>query len=205
MRVATTTLPLTYGTSWTGCQLVRSNGYFKIVRGPEIPAVEAILRDIERALEAKLYYLAILICVMIPDICAGLERPDGRTSPDLYKKWYTKHIQQTVGGVPAEECYSLRCGMTHQARTEIKKGYADRVIFTTPESGPHVDSIILRDPYNSAYAFDLKLFCGRWIKGTREWLKSVESNFLVQENMRSMVQLRPHGLAPYIVGTPIIG
>ena len=35
--------------------------------------ITAILREIERAIEAKLYYLAIAVSLSVPDICACLE------------------------------------------------------------------------------------------------------------------------------------
>ncbi len=38
------------------------------------PELEAIFREIEKALEAKLYYLAMAVSLSIPDICACLER-----------------------------------------------------------------------------------------------------------------------------------
>jgi len=37
------------------------------------PELTAILHEIERALEAKLYYVAIAVALSVPDICACLE------------------------------------------------------------------------------------------------------------------------------------
>src|SRR5436305_15335491 len=106
-----------------------------MVKGPEISAIDAVLQDIERALDAGLFYLAIIVCLMLPDKCAALESEDGRTNPNRYKAWYTKHAKAQAGGVDPDECYSLRCGMTHQSKMQIKKGVANRVVFTIPAPG----------------------------------------------------------------------
>ena len=37
------------------------------------PSVRALLGEIERALDAKLYYSAIAVALSVPDVCASLE------------------------------------------------------------------------------------------------------------------------------------
>jgi hypothetical protein len=54
--------------------------------------MEMILSDIERALTARLYYVAITTALTLPDICAALESPDGTTSGPKYKAWYNLHL-----------------------------------------------------------------------------------------------------------------
>jgi hypothetical protein len=192
-----------YGVSWTG-QLIQENGTLRILIGPEISAIEAMLREIERALDAELYYLAIIICLMLPDVCAALEATDGRTSERRYKEWYAKHAKEQAGGAEPDECYSLRCGMTHQGKMEIKKGLADGVIFTLKGSSYRLDGFTLETPMGRAYAFDAENWCRRWIAAVRIWFEAAKSDPVVQRNMESILQVRPLGLAPYFVGQPII-
>ena len=52
--------------------------------------MEVITQEIERALDAGLYYLALVCTLTLPDICAALESPTGDTSGksgEKYKKW----------------------------------------------------------------------------------------------------------------------
>jgi hypothetical protein len=204
MSAETTTLPWTYGISWPNCQLVIRNGCFEIVRGPEIPAIEAIVHDIELALKAKLYYLAIIVCLTIPDVCAALEAEDGRINRSLYLAWYAKHAKAQAGGVDPEECWSLRCGMTHQGKMDIVRGIANRVVFTMSSTQYRFDGMTLKSPTTSAYVFDAESWCLRWVGAVREWYKNAQHNPIVQRNMQDVMQVRPYGLAPFIVGQPII-
>jgi hypothetical protein len=39
-------------------------------------ALESILGDMRRAIEARLYYPAVLVALTLPEICAALELPN---------------------------------------------------------------------------------------------------------------------------------
>ena len=54
------------------------------------PELDAILQEVERALKAELYYLAVAVALSIPDICACLEfDPDkpGWANDKTYAPW----------------------------------------------------------------------------------------------------------------------
>jgi len=203
MNEETDTQKWTYGISWPNCQLVTQSGYLKIIRGPEIAAIEAMVKDIELALQAKLYYLAIIVCLILPDICAALESEDGRASKKGYIDWYTKYAKAQAGGVDPEECYSLRCGMAHQGKMNIKNGGAGRVVFTMEHNHVRLDSVTLKSGDVSAYAFDAEYWCRRWIVAVRDWYKTAQYDPIVQRNMQDMMQPRPFGLHPFMVGQPL--
>jgi hypothetical protein len=171
----------------------------KIIQGPEITPIENILYDIDRALKAKLYHLAIIIAFTLPDVCAALEQPNGKSDAGLYRKWYKKHARNVIGLSPGD-CYDLRSGMVHQGRMRIDNKDVCRVIFTVNESSHRFDGFVMGD----AYVFDAEAWCGRWIAAVRAWYLASKNNVIVQKNLQHMLQLQPNGLAPYIVGTPII-
>ncbi|EQD56665.1 hypothetical protein B1A_11430, partial [mine drainage metagenome] len=50
--------------------------------------METILQEIERALDAHLYYLAVAMVLTLPDICAALASADGESSGQRYRDWY---------------------------------------------------------------------------------------------------------------------
>ena len=108
MNVETTQPEWTYGIRWTGCQLVLTGGYWKILRGPAANPIESLLQEIEKAIKAELYYLALLLTLTLPDICTALEQPNGRTDGKrLYKKWYKANIHDLIGGLSPDGPMSL--------------------------------------------------------------------------------------------------
>lgn len=56
--------------------------------------MELILKEIERALDAKLYYLALQVSLTLPDICAALQSDDGRASKSKYIAWYDTYAKE---------------------------------------------------------------------------------------------------------------
>ncbi|MCP9625478.1 hypothetical protein NML43_00110 [Rhodopseudomonas palustris] len=203
---------MTLEISLAGYRLTVENGYWRI-RPPLINPVEALLQEIEKALDAQLYYLGLLLTLTLPSICAALEAPGGRPQGrdrDVYKTWYQANIFDLIGGLSADEAWELRCTVVHQshALASKKRGY-DRIIFTM-RSGPlTVDSMILegmreRDETARALTFDVAAFCERWIGQARLWIERSKSNHAVQSNLPNLLQVRPDGLSPFIVGIPII-
>lgn len=78
--------------------------------------MDDILNEIDRALAAGLYYLAIAMALTIPDICAALEAENGETNQQKYKAWYESNLAYKYTNITAQDCYSLRCGVLHQGR-----------------------------------------------------------------------------------------
>jgi len=95
-----------------------------------------MLAEIERALNVGgLYYLAVSMALTLPDVCAAVESPDGKTSPKKYKAWYDKNLANRYVSITAEDCYSLRCGVSHQGRLGHPNFQYERILFTIPNSG----------------------------------------------------------------------
>lgn len=57
---------------------------------------------------------------------------------------------------------------------------------------------------NDALNIDVARFCEDVISGCEDWLAFVASDPTVQKNMASSMQRYPQGLAPYIMGIPVI-
>ena len=164
--------------------------------------METILSEIERALDAGLYYLAIVLALTLPDICAALESNDGRTTSDKYKAWYDANLVDELGGLTAADCYSIRCGVVHQGRLGFPGKQFGRVIFSVPTSQGH---IFHNNVINDALQFDAVLFTRTILNAVRGWVKRSAADPNVQANLPNLIQHRSQGLAPYIVGVPIIG
>jgi hypothetical protein len=163
--------------------------------------VEGLLREIEKAMTAELYYLALLLTLTLPDVCSALEQSDGRAAgKKAYKAWYKINIHDVIGGLTPDEAYELRSTVVHQSRAlgSEARNYS-RILFTM-KSTTRIDSCILND----AMMFDAEMFCGRWISMVRQWIEKTKTNPTVQGHLPSLLQVRPSGLAPYVVGMPII-
>jgi hypothetical protein len=57
---------------------------------------------------------------------------------------------------------------------------------------------------NDALNLDVMIFCHDVMDGVRDWLRANQNNAVVQINLARIVQFRPQGLAPYMVGMPLI-
>jgi hypothetical protein len=97
--------------------------------------LSSILREIEKGLEAKLYYLAIAVALSVPDICACLEcDPDKPiwATQDKYVGWCDANLKfKNLTGV---DFFRIRGGVLHQGHFDHPKSKFDRVMFIGPES-----------------------------------------------------------------------
>src|ERR1700691_2032045 len=95
--------------------------------------MEAILKEVEHAIEAGLYYLAVATALALPDVCAALEHQDGRATDKRYKAWYDVWLAPEYPMITAEDMYCLRCGVVHQGTIIGKPGTQySRIVFYLP-------------------------------------------------------------------------
>ena len=164
--------------------------------------MDIILKDIEKAISAKCYYVAVHMALALPDICAALEAPNGETSGKKYRAWYNANLSAIYPLLTATDCYSLRCGVIHQGRFGHPNMQYSRVIFAIPDPNvPTLHNNILDDALN----LDAVTFCSDVIASTRAWYASKQSDLNVQNNLPNLVQYRPNGFLPYMAGVPTIG
>lgn len=76
-----------------------------------------------------------------------------------------------------------------------------RVLFVEPGATTNIfHNNILNDVLN----IDLKLFVHDLLTGALAWLQEVEHSANYQRNYTLFMQRYPNGIAPYIVGVPVI-
>jgi hypothetical protein len=108
---------------------------------------------------------------------------------------------EQVSRMSDADCFSLRCGVVHKGNLGLKGSEFSRVIFSLPNS----QRIIMHNNImNDTLQFDAVQFCHEIIAAVRAWYKTHAGDENVQKNLPNVIQLRPQGLAPYIVGLPII-
>ena len=132
------------------------------------------------ASQVGLHLVALGAALAIPDMCSAMESSDGLATKQRYIAWFDQHVAPRYSGfVSGEDCYLLRCSMLHQGTTQHPKGNFSRILFT--EGGGLHNNIM-----NDALNLDVAL--------TPEY----------QANFPRFIQRYPHGLAPFIVGAPVI-
>jgi hypothetical protein len=167
--------------------------------------LEIIFQDVERGLNAGLFYLALAVALTVPGVCAALESASGSTSGRdaiAFRDWYNANLAHMYPSLTADDCYSLRCGLVHQGRfgDPNRMQYA-RVLFTIPNAQR---ATFHNNILNDALNLDTITFCRDMINAARNWWNARAGDPIVQANAARLVSLRPNGLAPYMVGMPLI-
>ena len=163
--------------------------------------MEIVLNEVEKAIKHEMYYLAVVMALTLPDICSALQSGNGLSTGEKYKEWYRNYLSQKYPRLTDSDCWHLRCGVVHQGRCGHPNMQYSRVIFSVPNPQ---NNIFHNNILNDALNLDAVQFCHDIMEAVREWFKQNHTNPTVQLNIPHMVQYRPAGMAPYIVGMPVI-
>jgi hypothetical protein len=104
-----------------------------------ITALDMALIDIRRALDAQMYYLALIGTLSLIDICSALETPDGKTDKHRFMAWYDKHLGPHYSWLSGQDCYGIRSGMLHQG--VLPRGYAPGSSASEMAASPAVSTL----------------------------------------------------------------
>lgn len=164
--------------------------------------MESILQEIEQALNARLFYLAIVVTMTVPDACAALESPDGKTEGSRYQAWFKTNLQTKYHTMTPKDFWLLRCSILHQARLRHSFSEFSRVIFSVRDGD---DRYLHNNLFNDALNLDAETFCRDVIAAARIWANEKRTHANVVKHLPLLMQLRPKGIPGYIVGLPVIG
>ena len=168
--------------------------------------MDVILKQIDRALDRGFHYLAVVSALTLPDICAALESPDGRTTRERYKAWYNSWVKNKYPMISDDDFYRLRCGVVHQGILGPQGMQYSRIVFTLPGHA-RMHACISRDNagvIESALQLDAISFCRDLMESVNEWYAAKQNDANVQKNLPRLLQFRPNGLPPHFVGLPVI-
>jgi len=130
--------------------------------------MDRLFHEIVIAVNQGLYFLALIATLYAPDMCAGLEKPDGRTSGPLYIAWFDRWVAAKYGGrFTGTDCYGLRCSLLHEGRAQPRQGLYARAIFVEPSPIGVFHNNVLNDALN----LDIPIFCRDMIEGAQRWLQ----------------------------------
>lgn len=160
------------------------------------------LEQIHVALAHDLHYLALFTSLAIPDICGAIESNSGTASSRKYIHWFNEYVSDKyLPFLTGEDCYYFRCSALHQGSSQHPKSSYSRVVFLEPSA---TTNVFHRNILNDALNLDVRLFCLDMLDGAKKWLQEHEGTELYEKNYSKFLKRYPNGLAPYIVGTPVI-
>ena len=180
-----------------------------------------LINQIEASLSSGLYFLSLYTALTIPDIAGALGSENGEASGSKYAAWFEqwvrpRFLETVLASVPPEHrqhikmenpltgevCYRFRCSLLHQGSSQHPKSQFSRIMFIEPGA---TTNVIHYGQLNDALCIDLNLFCREVISGARLWLKQAEQEENFIKNYERFARRHTSGLAPYIVGVPVIG
>jgi hypothetical protein len=160
-----------------------------------------ILSDIQSCLNNGMYYAAITVALTLPEVCAALEASNGRGSSEKYKTWYNTYLADLYPLISDDFCYSLRCSVVHQGKFGRLGEQYSRILFTIPDGR---GIVFHKGIINDALNLDAITFCRDIMDGAKRWYAAKQGDPNVLKNLPNLVRFRPKGLAPYMVGMPLI-
>jgi hypothetical protein len=162
-----------------------------------------LLKSIRKSLDNKNYYSALVLSLIIPDICGKLEH-NNKNSSKRYPEWFDKYLgEQYKNYFSGEDCYALRCSFLHEGSGSTEnqkvKDVLDRFVFIS--DGAHCnrfDNCLFGDSKYDGKNFlqlSTKIFCQDIIDATNKWLNDVKDNSSIQTNMAEMLDIHEGGFS----------
>lgn len=162
-----------------------------------------ILDSISKSLENKNWYSALVLSLIVPDICGQIENSK-ESSRKRYSKWFNKYLgKQYDTFLSGDDCYALRCSFLHEGSGNIEEQKAQDVLdrFVFISKGAHCNRVSNCDFGGSRYDGKdfLQLstfhFCQDIINATNEWLSDVKNDEAIQKNVVELLKIHEGGFS----------
>jgi hypothetical protein len=165
-----------------------------------------VLNDIQRALDARLYYPALLTALTVPEICMSLTLDKNVFVKERhYVAFVDKYTTPSGLGFAWSDCYRLRGGVVHRANMAGHPKFdATHVIFSLPESRINLHALSISNGEKLAAMLDLVLFCKTMIEAAKRWYEDHKDDTTVAKNMKNLIRFCPAGMPPFIAGWPVV-
>jgi hypothetical protein len=158
-----------------------------------------LLDEINKAATSGLPFLAVAMAVSLPDICVSLASQDGQSDGIRYRQWCKLNLGPEFRYVTSDDLWSMRCGVLHNGRFgELKHGVA-KVIFM-----PSGASTLTNSRIGEAYLYSIVDFCKSFTKAVEDWFEKNKNDATVQSNLPRLMRWQPNGIAPYVIGSPVL-
>ena len=160
-----------------------------------IDKIQQFIESINMSLKQDNYFSAIIVSLILPDICSKIEYNDIQRTTKRYKKWISEYMQPTLDSkvsnikyLTPENIYELRCSMVHEGTSNPsnQKGFKKDIDTSTEldELIPYVNSVGWEaiafansqihgsNKYKNSLFVDIDYFCNQIIKSVEYWISS---------------------------------
>ena len=146
------------------------------------------------------WYGALIIALILPDICGKIEFPTKPTN-QRYPEWYDKYVihKYELGDCYREDgtvfmsgndCYALRCALLHEGHQDLRTQKANKKLqkinFVIPKSEINRHKINFS---NIEFQLEVDKFCLDICAGAEQWLSDVSSNIEIQDRMKNLFKI----------------
>lgn len=161
--------------------------------------MENILKSIENSLQNKNWYSALVLSLILPDICGKIEG-NNKSSSERYPEWFDKYLgQKYYSFLSGSDCYALRCSFLHEGSSNIENQRAKDVLdhFVFVSNGVHCNrfsNCYFGDPkYDGKDFLQLSIyhFCQDMIAATKRWLNDKS----VTKNLYGILEIHENGFS----------
>jgi hypothetical protein len=147
---------------------------------------------------------------MLPDACGAIGYPAIQRNRERYVKWFDAYVPPygADGELTGDAFWMVRNGMIHETGLRFSKFGFERIGFTVPNrqqiTFASFFAVNCGPEGESAFTLDLVEFFERVAGGVAKWLEDIATDQDKVARLDTLIQLRPNGLPPVIVGTPVI-
>ena len=164
--------------------------------------MDEFLDEIEASCKAGYFYVTLMCCLALPDICGAISSDDGLASGQKYKAWFDTYVAPNYeGNLDGSNCWAFRCAALHQGKSTHKNLGYSKILFLAPTDDNKfcMHNNILNDALN----LDIGEFCHDIIAAVRNWMCSEKSSRAFQRNMATFLKRHKGGLASYVTGVDV--
>jgi hypothetical protein len=157
--------------------------------------MESLLNSIRKSLQEENWYGALVLALIIPDICGKLEEPS-LGSQARYAAWFETYLGQKYRGfLSGNDCYALRCSYLHEGSDNVEGQRASEAVdhFFFKTNGSHrvkiSNSTVGDTRYDNKDLLQLSAFkfCNDIVDGAEAWLLALAVNQDVQDRLSKLL------------------
>lgn len=162
--------------------------------------MKTFIGSIRLAVANENWYGALVISLILPDICGKIEFPNKLTG-ERYSEWFDKYVRNKYelgdcyqeGGtifMSGNDCYALRCALLHEGHQDLRTQKANKrlqkINFVVPKQGEKRHKINFS---NIEFQLEVDKFCLDICNGAETWLSDVSGNKEIQDRMKKLLRI----------------
>jgi hypothetical protein len=157
---------------------------------------------IEQSLAHEIWYGALGLSLMIPDVCSAIEH--GRSSGSRYAAWFDTWVRPKYtlpsdnGRAPrvllsGNDCYAFRCSYLHQGISETGHQKAkDKLDGFRFVSAPK-DYFVHMNTFGTKLQLQIDHFCRDITSGAENWLTAKSGDPKIESSLSELLEIEKLG------------